>query len=95
MATPKKKGQHDVQAIIRLYSDEGFNRLGVDDNGVEFKELHTDVAGKFTLVEVRWRPRPSRNQWNTESDWRRWCASTFEGLYFDVLDVTYDWKEVD
>lgn len=96
MSTPKKKGQHRVTAIIRLYSNEAEQRLA----DMLSKRIHSMSAMQrldavhYRLVEIVWEPRPSKNQWNTESDWRREIAKTMEGLYFDVIAIDYSWNEV-
>lgn len=94
---PKRKGQHEVRAILRLYSLEAAEQLkGLLKKPTEKNtSLNFLDADHFGLVEIVWRPRPSKNEWNTESDWRRTIARQMEGLYFDVLVVEYRWTPVE
>lgn len=102
MATkPKRKGQHTVHAILRVYSSEGAlaaRRLaeGPAEKNTKVRMVSTmsGLPTYFNLYEVTWMPRPSKNEHNTESDWRRKIARTFAGLYVDVVLVEYHWKEV-
>lgn len=99
MATKKKrKGQHLVDAVVRVYSAEADRILreefakGATERATSVSQL---MAEPYSLWYIEWRPRPSHNEYNTQSDWRRKIARELEGLYFDVLMVDYEWREVD
>lgn len=97
MTTKKRKGQHHVKAVIRVYSKEGSAALESLAKGNTTVKALTPFGedGTYMLYEVNWRPRPSINEWNTESDWRKTIARTMQGLYFDVLVFEWSWKLVE
>lgn len=96
MARPKREGQHVVKALIRVYSRQGV--AAIDE--MLSKDIHENSRyvvheqGSFTLVDVLWCPRPSKNEWNTESDWRREIARAMTGLYYDVLVFEPSWHPI-
>ena len=92
----KRKGQHNVRALIRVYSDEGAEALKATFTGPTERETIVRAldSTSYRVYEVDWMPRPSINEWNTESDWRRKITKGMEGLYFDVIIAEYSWKPV-
>jgi hypothetical protein len=44
------------------------------------------------LWYVEWLPRPTKNEWNTESDFRQNLQSYFGDRWYDVLTVKYEWS---
>lgn len=94
--TQKRRGQHEVKALVRVYSQEGLDALlKMLDKPKNSQSSYIVYRSEFTLVKLVWRPRPSKNEWNTQSDWRKEIAKAMTGLYYDVLIAEYHWRPVD
>lgn len=94
---PRRRGQHDVHALVRVYSAEGDAALYRIVSGRTALSTTADKIqdAPWRLWQVRWRPVPSRNEGNTEHDFRTKLHSLMGGLWYDTLEVEYRWSPLD
>jgi len=50
------------------------------------------VRVPFRLWYLEWMPRPSKNEWNTESDFRQNLYSYLGERWYDIVTVKYEWR---
>jgi hypothetical protein len=88
----KRVGQHFVQAIIAYAGPLGFIRLNEafgDENVIGICDEHVKLA------HVSWTPTPSRNEWNTESDFRKKLRDCMKDCIYDVILPEYKWEPIE
>lgn len=81
-----------MHAIVRVYSAEGESAIA-KWVGANVRILADEVP-TWRLVHVHWRPPPTKNEWNTEHDFRKMLARMMGDLWYDIVLADYKWKAV-